>query len=61
MKKLRRKLADMMAKAPTQALRLAISRMIPSGALGNRMKKKLKIYTGDKHPHQAQKPEIVDI
>ena len=31
-------------------------RMIPSGALGNKIKTKLWIYAGDKHPHQAQKP-----
>lgn len=50
------KLEEIMAKRPTEVLRLAITRMIPKGPLGNRVKTKLKIYTGEKHPHQAQKP-----
>ena len=47
---------ELIETRPAKVLRLAITRMIPSGALGNSVKKKLKIYTGDKHPHQAQKP-----
>ncbi len=50
------KLSVMLEKAPTRVLRLAINRMIPSGPLGNQVKTKLKIYAGDQHPHQAQKP-----
>ena len=50
------KLEELMAKKPTEVLRLAITRMIPKGPLGNRVKGKLKIYAGEKHPHQAQKP-----
>ena len=46
----------LLAKGPTKVLRLAITRMLPKGPLGNRIKKKLKIYAGEKHPHQAQKP-----
>ncbi len=46
---------------PTQVLKLAITRMIPSGALGNQVKTKLWIYVGDKHPHQAQKPIALEI
>lgn len=51
----------MLDKAPEQVLRLAVTRMIPKGALGNKMKTKLKIYAGDKHPHQAQKPIPLEI
>lgn len=52
---------QIMAKEPTAVLRLAINRMIPKGPLGNQIKTKLKIYAGDKHPHQAQKPISLDI
>lgn len=55
------KLEDLMQRAPTQALKLAITRMIPKGPLGNKMKTKLKIYAGEEHPHQAQKPITLDI
>jgi large subunit ribosomal protein L13 len=50
------RLDEMLKRAPTQVLRLAVERMIPSGPLGNKVKTKLKIYAGDKHPHTAQKP-----
>ena len=55
------KLDEMLKRAPTQVLRLAINRMIPSGALGNKVKTKLKIYVGEQHPHTAQKPIPLDI
>ncbi len=55
------KLEVMLKKAPTQVLRLAVNRMIPSGPLGNKVKTKLKIYAGDKHPHQAQKPIALEV
>ena len=51
----------MLEKAPAQVIKLAITRMIPKGPLGNKMKTKLKIYAGDKHPHQAQKPIPLEI
>jgi large subunit ribosomal protein L13 len=49
-------LSTMMSKSPEQVIRLAVNRMIPKGPLGNKMKTKLKIYTGGQHPHAAQKP-----
>jgi len=55
------KLEELLAKAPTQVLRLAINRMIPSGPLGSQVKRKLKIYAGESHPHQAQKPIALEI
>ncbi len=51
----------MLEKAPTQVLKLAVNRMIPKGPLGNKMKTKLKVYAGDKHPHAAQKPIPLEI
>ncbi|MBN1870520.1 MAG: 50S ribosomal protein L13 [Candidatus Omnitrophica bacterium] len=55
------KLDDMMKRLPAQVLRLAINRMIPSGALGNKIKSKLKIYAGENHPHIGQKPIPLNI
>lgn len=55
------KLEDMLKRSPTQVLKLAITRMIPSGPLGNKVKTKLKIYAGDKHPHTSQKPIPLEI
>ncbi|MFH1359622.1 MAG: 50S ribosomal protein L13 [Candidatus Omnitrophota bacterium] len=54
-------LEEMMKKRPTQALRLAITRMMPKGRLGGKMIQKLKIYAGDKQPHQAQKPTLLEV
>ena len=54
-------LGQLLKKAPTEVLRLAVTRMIQSGPLGNRIRRKLKIYAGEKHPHQAQKPELLEM
>ena len=54
-------LQEMLNKVPTQVLELAVFRMIPSGPLGNSIRKKLKIYADDKHPHQAQQPISIEI
>jgi large subunit ribosomal protein L13 len=35
--------------------------MLPKNRLGRQMYKKLKVYAGPEHPHQAQKPQILDI
>ncbi len=50
-------LREMMTKHPDRALRLAIKGMLPKGPLGRQMFRKLKVYAGDEHPHQAQQPE----
>ncbi len=54
-------LEKMLKNAPTQVLHLAITRMIPRGPLGYSVRRKLKIYAGDQHPHQAQKPVAIEI
>ena len=54
-------LENMLAKAPTKVLQLAINRMIPQGRLGNKIRGHVRIYAGDKHPHQAQKPITVEL
>ena len=53
-------LREMMDKFPTRALRLSIKGMLPKGPLGRRMFKKLKIYAGADHPHQAQQPQSLE-
>jgi len=51
----------MLQKSPAKVLEVAVNRMIPSGPLGNKIRTKLKVYAGEKHPHAAQKPEPVTI
>ena len=41
-------------------LKLAVKRMLPGGPLAKKQLTKLKIYNGDKHPHDVQKPKIID-
>ena len=43
-----------------EILKLAVKRMLPGGPLAKKQLTKLKIYHGEKHPHDVQKPEIVD-
>ncbi len=47
---------QMWEKRPERLIELAVKRMLPKNKLGRKMLKKLKIYAGPKHPHQAQKP-----
>ena len=51
----------MMEKHPTEVVRHAVKGMMPNGRLGRQMYKKLKVYAGPEHNHQAQKPEVLDI
>ena len=46
---------------PERVIEKAITRMIPKGPLGRKVLKKLHIFSGDQHPHEAQKPEILNI
>ena len=48
---------DLLNKHPERLMRLAVKGMLPKNKLGRRMLKKLKVYAGSDHPHQAQKPE----
>lgn len=50
-------LKRMLATRPEQVIRLAVRRMLPKSAMGVRMLKKLKVYAGDSHRHQAQQPK----
>jgi len=51
----------LLEKKPEEILRLAVKRMLPKNSLGRRQLKKLKIYTGTEHPHEAQRPEKLEI
>ena len=48
-------------KKPDAILKLAVKRMLPSGPLAKKQLSKLKIYTGDSHPHSAQNPTVINI
>ena len=52
---------DMRAKQPTRVIEEAIRGMLPKTKLGRAMFHKLKVYAGDKHPHQAQKPKAATV
>lgn len=54
-------LGHLIRKRPTAVLHLAIERMLPKGKLGSRMLKKLRVYAGDKHPHGAQRPTVLEV
>jgi large subunit ribosomal protein L13 len=54
-------LKEMLAKKPDMVITEAVRRMLPKNKLGMAMLKKLKVYTGAEHPHQAQQPEVLDI
>ena len=48
-------------KKPAESLKLAVKRMLPGGALGKKQLTKLKIYSGENHPHSAQNPQTIDL
>ena len=51
----------MKQKHPERIVEMAVRGMIPHNKLGEQVYKKLKVYAGDKHPHQAQKPVQVSL
>jgi len=50
-----------MTRKPEMVIEQAVSRMLPKSKLGRQMISKLNVYRGDKHPHQAQKPEPLTV
>lgn len=48
-------------KKPADLIMLAVKRMLPRNRMRNKLLKKLKIYAGANHPHQAQNPKILEI
>jgi large subunit ribosomal protein L13 len=53
--------AKMQSRFPTRALEIAVKGMLPKGPLGYAMFKKLKVYAGGEHPHEAQQPKTLEI
>jgi large subunit ribosomal protein L13 len=50
------RLEHLLARNPERVVRLAVRRMLPKGPLGRQMLRKLRVYAGPTHPHQAQQP-----
>ena len=48
-------------KKPGEVLKLAVKRMLPGGPLAKKQLTKLKVYSGDKHPHEAQNLKIIEL
>ncbi|MGM0451773.1 MAG: 50S ribosomal protein L13 [Thermodesulfobacteriota bacterium] len=48
-------------KRPEDLIRFAVRGMLPKNRLGRNLNKKLKVYAGDQHPHQAQQPEVLTL
>jgi len=48
-------------KKPEDLIRYAVKGMLPKNTLGRALFKKLKVYPGDRHPHEAQQPEPLDV
>ena len=51
----------LLAKKPAEMIRIAVKGMLPKNSLGRQMLRKLKIYAGPNHPHEAQKPVSLEI
>jgi large subunit ribosomal protein L13 len=51
----------LLAKKPTEMIRMAVRGMLPKNSLGRQMLRKLKIYAGPGHPHEAQKPVSLEL
>ena len=52
-------LREKLAKKPESVIELAVKGMLPKGPLGRQMLKKLHVYAGAEHKHEAQKPEVL--
>jgi len=52
---------DLKEKKPEDLIRFAVKGMLPKNKLGTKQLKKLKVYAGDQHPHEAQNPEVITL
>ena len=52
---------DLMAKHPDRIITQAVKGMLPKNTLGRHMLKKMKVYAGSEHNHQAQNPVVLDL
>jgi len=55
------KYADLMERMPERIIEQAVWGMLPHNRLGKRLIRKLKVYAGNEHPHQAQKPQELKV
>jgi large subunit ribosomal protein L13 len=55
------KAREVRAQHPTRLVESAVYGMLPKTKLGRKIRKKLKVYVGAAHPHQAQKPQVLDL
>jgi large subunit ribosomal protein L13 len=56
-----RSFEEMIERRPEEVLRLAVKGMLPRNRLGRQQLRKLKIYAGPEHPHQAQQPAAMEV
>lgn len=54
-------LKNMMADHPERVIETAVKGMLPKNSLGRQMYRKLKVYAGAEHPHEAQQPQALEI
>ncbi len=54
-------LAEMLDRHPERVIRMAVEGMLPHNRLGRAMLRKLKVYAGPEHPHQAQNPRPLEL
>lgn len=52
---------QVLEKKPEEIIRHAVKGMLPKNSLGSSMLKKLKIYAGENHPHEAQQPQAINL
>lgn len=52
---------DLKEKKPEDLIRFAVKGMLPKNKLGTKQLKKLKVYAGDQHPHEAQNPVVITL
>ena len=55
-----RSYGELLEREPEEVIRRAVGGMLPHNTLGRKMLKKLKVYAGSEHPHEAQQPEPLE-
>ena len=55
------RLDEMLAKRPDRVIRLAVKGMLPKNSLGRRALKRLRVYEGPEHRHEAQRPQTLEV
>jgi large subunit ribosomal protein L13 len=56
-----RSLAQMLERRPEEVIRIAVKGMLPRSRLARQQLRKLKVYAGPDHPHEAQKPKAIEV